>query len=456
MKRLIGLLLVALFGVQCMPSLKPASVAVRSQYLFADSYNTDSISLGGNWWELFGDTTLNRLVERALDSNRNLWVATSRIEEARHNLAVARAEFLPSFGTDISPSASYNRTTKIAQQYSVEFTTSWEISLFGRLKRTSEAARAEIATAVWNYRGVALALAAEVATTYFTLLQYERDLLIASRTYTLRRESAALIDSMFSYGMSDGVERKQAQALVASAAADIPRYRNAIDDARLSLAVLMGDVPNSVTDEGTGSELLTDYQPDAIAIGVPSELLQRRPDILEARYALDAAAARAGLARSDRFPSITLSANGGVGANSIKGLTSSNPAVWSAVGGLVQPIYNFGRLKRSEKAAVEQYNQAAYSYEQTVIEAFAEVENALATIEAMRLETERYTELVAAYREVVDMAYALYRNGMVDYLDIIDAERTFYEAQTELVNLWAQQYINYVTLCKALGGGWKL
>lgn len=455
MKRLLILLVAALFAVQCAPSLKPANVAVRSDYLFGASFNTDSTDLEAHWWELFGDTTLNRLVERALDSNRNIWVAASRIDEARHRLQVARAELLPAFGAEASARADYNRSTKITQQYALDLTASWEIPLFGRLKYTSQGARAEIEAAVWNYRGVALALAAEVATTYFTLLQYERNLLIASRTYKLRQESAALIDSMFRYGMSNGVDRKQAQALAASAAADIPRYRNAIDQAHLSLAVLMSDVPHLVTDNGTGVELLTDYLPEGIAVGVPSELLQRRPDILEARHALDAAAAQAGLARSNRFPAITLSANAGVGANSIKGLTSSNPAVWSAVGDLAQPIYNFGRLKRNEKIAIEAYNQAAYTYEQTVLEAFAEVENVLAAIEALRLETERYTELVASYREVVDMAHALYRNGMVDYLDLIDAERTFYEAQTELVDLWAQQYINYVTLCKALGGGWE-
>lgn len=455
MKRLILPLFALLCLVQCMPTLKPVEVATRRDYLFGDAYNANSITLDEHWWELFGDTTLNRLVERALDSNRNLWVAASRIEEARHRLAVARVELLPTLGGALSAQADYNRTTKIAQQYAAELTASWEVPLFGRLKHTTRAARAEIASAVWNYRGLALSLAAEVATSYFTLLQYERNLLIASRTYTLRRESAALVDSMFRYGMSNGVERKQAQALVASAAADIPRFRNAVDQTRLALCLLVGALPQQLVDDGDGGELLTGREPETIAIGVPSELLQRRPDLLEAHYAVDAAAAQAGLARSNRFPAITLSAKGGVGANSLKGLTESNPAIWSAIGGLAQPIYNFGGLKRNEQVAVEAYNQAVYAYEQSVLEAFTEVENTLAAIESQRLETLRYTELVAAYRDVVDMAYALYRNGMVDYLDIIDAERTFYDAQTELVNQLAQQYINYVMLCKALGGGWK-
>lgn len=456
MKRILyTLFLLALALSSCSPRLMPPEVTVRTNYLYGNAFRQDSLTLPETWWQLFGDTTLNRLIERAMSNNRNLWVAASRIEETRYNRSVARAALLPSLNGQLTAKGSYNRATKITEQYAPELTASWEVPLFGQLKQTTQAVRAEIGSAIWNYRGVQLALAAEVATTYFTLLQYERDLWIARRTSALRRESAALIDSLFNYGMATGVEREQAHALVASAESDIPRYQSAIEQAHLSLGLLLGEPPMPASHEGVGLELLTDLNPEGLDIGVPSELLERRPDIMQARYALDAAAAQAGLARTARFPSITLSASGGMGANSIKGLTSSNPFTWSAVGSIVQPIFNFHGLKRREQVAVERYNQAAYGYEQTTLAAFADVEKVLSSIAATRIETIRTTELVTSYRSILEMAYALYRNGMADYLDVIDAERTLYTAQMDLVGLLSSQYINYVTLCKALGGGWQ-
>ncbi len=451
------LLIVGMAGVLsgCTPRLQPPQVDVPVAYRYTDRFSSDSIRLTTQWWTLFGDSTLNFLVERALQQNNDLRTAVSRIEQARANLRIARAEYLPEVGASLSAGATYNRETRIVQSYAVEPTLQWEISLFGSLRHATMAARSELAATEWACRGVELSLAAEVATTYFTLLQYERDLLIATRTYALRSESAALIDSMFRFGMSSGVDLEQARSLVYSAESDIPRYRNAVQETLLALNVLLGDVPQDYRGAEVGEELLTDRQPEALTVGLPSELLQRRPDIMQAYYQLQQAAAQAGVARSNRFPSLTLTAEGGIGAASLKGLTSSNPAVWSASGSLVAPLFNFGRLRSAERVAVEAYQQAAYSYEQTLLTAFSEVEKALSQISSNREQIDRYGELVASYRQIVTMAHALYRNGMVDYLDVIDAERTLYSSQMQYVNLVAQQYINYVSLCKALGGGWQ-
>ncbi|MBO5188822.1 MAG: efflux transporter outer membrane subunit [Alistipes sp.] len=451
------LLIVGMAGVLsgCTPRLQPPQVDVPVAYRYTDRFTSDSIRLTTQWWTLFGDSTLNFLVERALQQNNDLRTAVSRIEQARANLRIARAEYLPEVGASLSAGATYNRETRIVQSYAVEPTLQWEISLFGSLRHATMAARSELAATEWACRGVELSLAAEVATTYFTLLQYERDLLIATRTYALRSESAALIDSMFRFGMSSGVDLEQARSLVYSAESDIPRYRNAVQETLLALNVLLGDVPQDYRGAEVGEELLTDRQPEALTVGLPSELLQRRPDIMQAYYQLQQAAAQAGVARSNRFPSLTLTAEGGIGAASLKGLTSSNPAVWSASGSLVAPLFNFGRLRSAERVAVEAYQQAAYSYEQTLLTAFSEVEKALSQISSNREQIDRYGELVASYRQIVTMAHALYRNGMVDYLDVIDAERTLYSSQMQYVNLVAQQYINYVSLCKALGGGWQ-
>ncbi len=454
MHRTLIILFAALCTVACTPKLAPPTVDLPLGYRYTDRFSEDSLQLDEQWWQLFGDTTLNRLVERALAGNRDLWAAASRVEQAREQLRIARAAYLPELGAAVTAEGSYASASKVTQSYAVEPTLQWEVSLFGALRHTSEAVRAAWLSTRWNYHATRLALAAEVATTYFTLLQYERDLMIASRTWVLRRESAALIDSLYRYGMSSGIDREQAYSQVYSAEADIPRYRSAIEQSVLALNLLLGDTPQDYFTVGEGRELLTDRQPETLPIGIPSELLQRRPDIMEAYYDLQQAAASAGIARTNRFPSLLLTAKGGVGAASIDGLFKDNPAIWSATGSLTEPIFNFGRLRSAERAAIAAYNEAAHTYEQTVLTAFTDVEKALSTISANRNEVERYRKLVASYERIVEMAHALYRSGMVDYLDVIDAERTHYTAQMELVNLVAQQYINYVSLCKALGGGY--
>ena len=259
---------------------------------------------------------------------------------------------------------------------------------------------------------------------------------------------------MFRYGMSDGVALEQARSLVYTAEADIPQYERAVKQTRLSLDILLGETPQAADSTGSGLRLLADRHPADIPVGLPSELLKRRPDIMEARYNMLQAAANAGVARGARFPSIALTAKGGIASNSIKGLTAANPWAWDALGSLTQPLFAFGKLRRSELAAMERYTQAAKSYEQTVLTAFADVEKALVAIATYRTQAERSCELVVSNDRIATMTQALYRSGLSDYLDVIDAQRSLYQSQMGLVNLVAQQYINYVNLCKALGGGW--
>lgn len=438
----------------CTPKFYPPQIATPESYVYGAGFSSDTTGVGERWWELFGDTTLDALVEQALANNRDVAVAAARVQQARANLKTVRAQYLPQIGAEATAEGEYTPETKIVQSYAVEPTLSWELSLFGALRNAKRAAKAEIAASEWALAGVRLSLAAEVATTYFTMLEYERDLSIARQTLRLRRESAALIDSMFRYGMSDGVALEQARSLVYTAEADIPQYERAVKQTRLSLDILLGETPQAADSTGAGLRLLVDRHPADIPVGLPSELLERRPDIMEARYDMLQAAAEAGVARGARFPSIALTAKGGIASNSIKGLTAANPWAWDALGSLTQPLFAFGKLRRSELAAMERYTQAAKTYEQTVLTAFADVEKALVAIATYRGQAERYCELVVSNDRIATMTQALYRSGLSDYLDVIDAQRSLYQSQMGLVNLVAQQYINYVNLCKALGGGW--
>ena len=455
--RRIPYILLALVVVSCNPRLSAPQLADHKEYIFGRGFSNDSIHLDSDWWQMFGDTTLNRLVTRAIAQNKNIEIAASRIQEARHNLTVTRSTYWPSISGAISAEGKYESATDdIAQTYKILPQASWELPLFGSLRHATKGAKAAIGYEVWQYRGVRLALEAEVATTYFTLLQYRQDLSIAKRSSELRREMVTLIDSLYHYGYASGVNLEQAQSLLYTAEADIPLYEKAISQTLLSLATLTGDSPEALINVGIeGSRAITnDYQPYDIAIGVPSDILHRRPDVMSAYYTMQQSAAAVGLARSARLPSITISLYGGAATDNVSKLFSSKGWVADALASLAQPIYNFGGLRRRELAAREAYRQSLLVYEQSYIEALSDVESALVAITTSREELLRYAGLVKSYRNIAVMTYALYRNGLSGYLDVIDAERSLYSSQMQFENLVAQQYINYINLCKALGGGY--
>lgn len=440
-------------AVSCVKLPVPQTV-VPDDYIFGETFSRDSFPREIRWWEYFGDTTLNRLEEMAIAGNLDLAAAASRVEAARKNLPVARAAYLPSVGFDVSASGGHEPAEGSTERYSAGPTLSWEISLFGALRATSHAARAEIQISEWAFRGVALSLTAQVAITYFTLLKYERGLEISERTLSLRSESAALIDSMFRYGMASGVSRDQSRSLVYTAAADAEQYRRSVDQTVSTLLVLLGENPRKIDTRGWSARLDGDRLPAEIPVGLPSDLLTRRPDVVEAMYKADQAAAQVGLARAARFPSISLTGSGGILSSSLKGLTSGDPWTWSVTGSLLQPIFSFGKLKRSEEVARESYYQALFAYEQSLLQALSDVESALVGITTGREQLSQIRSLAAVDEEAARKTRALYRSGMTAYLDVIDAERSWYESELNLSELVAQQYIDYVVLIKALGGGW--
>lgn len=439
----------------CNPKLQQSRIVIPEHYAYDVRSNSDTVSLTEEWWHIFGDTTLNRLIDKALVQNRDIAIAISRIEEARAQIKVARSEFLPTFSLGIGAGVSDSGSSSVEQSYSIERYIGWEVPLFGSLRHTTAKAKAAASYAEWQYHGVRLSLAAEVATTYFTLLQYRRELDIAIQSSALRRESAVLIDSIYRRGMASGVNREQAYNLVYTAEADIPQYERAVRSTLISLNLLMGEQPDTLMPERWSLKLLDDYRPIDIPAGLPSDLMHRRPDIMEAYYQMAEAAAAVGIARSRRLPSISLTANGGIASPDIDKLFTSKALFWKTLASLSQPVFQFGALRRQEQTMRERYTQAMLQYEQSFDNALSEVETALMSIETYRRETARYRSLIESNRRITAMTMALYRSGMSAYLDVIDAERTLYNSQMQYSVLVAQQYINYVNLCKALGGGWR-
>ncbi len=453
MKRFTIILGVAFALSACNARITPPQISIPSEYSYAEQAITDSLGIDFAWWEYFGDSTLNDLIMRSIANNRNLLVAASRIEQARIELGNVRSSYLPSFAFEVSAEGNYTKETRIEQQYQIAPTMSWEVPLFGALRHSRRAAYAELCATKWAFRGVMLSLTTEVATSYFTLLQYRNSLEVARNTYRLREISAALMDSMYRYGFVSAVERQQAYSLADAAAVDIPTYERAVVETAAALSTLMGEYPLDSIIESP-SALHADRLPPEIPVGLPSALLERRPDVLEAYYGVEQAAAKVNIARVARFPSLSLTASGGVLSSTIKGLTSSNPFSWSAAAKLLQPLYAFGHLKRGELSAREGYYQAVKQYEQSILQAFADVSEALSQISTYRREVERYGAMLESDQRVYELAKALYRSGMNSYTDLVDAERTLYDSQMSYAEVRAQQYIAYVALFKALGGGW--
>ncbi len=440
-------------AISCSPKLQQPEIAMPQSYIYDSDMAEGSRLEDIRWWKYFNDTSLNMLIDEALINNRNLAIAISNVESAKDYVAVAKAAFLPSLSLTLEAESEKINSVK-TNEFIAAPTIEWEVSLFGELRNTKKAALADLLSKQWNVRAVTLMLTAEIATTYFTLMQYMESYDIAVSSYELRQRATALVDSMHRYGMSDGIALEQAKSLVYSARSDIYKYRRAMEQTSLALDVLLGKNPG---EEWSYTYSISQYNKELtieVPIGIPSDILEHRPDVMESYYNMEAAAAEVGIARAERYPSISLTGEGGLFSSSLKDLSSDKPLGWSAVASITEPIYNFGKYKRKEQMKREEYAVAIKSYEQTILEALSDVETSLVDIDTYQKEREAALLLVEANQKISTATTALYRSGMGDYLSVIDAERELYTSQVELVEVTTQQYTNYINLFKSLGGGW--
>lgn len=469
------LLLTLLLTMSCAvtpPDVVP--VVTPDEYLFAHKGDT-VVVVGVEWWEIFGDTTLNRLILTAVENNKDLEATAANVRAAQQSLNSIRASLAPAIDLDVSGSATYTTPPlggkkAISQSYSLLPRVSWEAALFGGIAGSTQAAREELLASQWGYRATRLALEAEVATTYFQWLQYARSLEISERSYALRLEAQQKTDSLYYYGYSSGVDLQQARSLTATAAANIPAYRRAMIQTNLVLNTLLGGTPELLPMPSHSREcvhslgaqldglycghLTATPLPAYVPGGLPSSLLERRPDVMEAFHKVEAAAARTRVARANRLPVISLTGEGGVASSTLKGLTDKNPAYWSAALSLSQPLIHFGELRAEEKKAMEVWRAAILNYQQTALEALSDVESALVAIETYNNQAEEFLRLLTANSRLEQMTAALYDDGLASSLNLIDAERNLYSSQLDYISLLTEQLCAYVNLYKALGGGW--
>jgi len=418
----------------------------------------DAASLADRaWWEILDDEALRALIDEALSRGHDVRLAAWRIEEARAAAGIARSEFLP----EIQAGAGWSRGRQSEfsappsdpiDLYDVNLGLSWEIDLWGRIRRLNEAALARYLATEEARRGVLLSLVSEVATGYFRLRALDFELEIAERTAAAFRETHELFDRRLEAGTASALETSSAAASLAATAAAVPDLERRIVAEENQLAFLLGRNPVAVP---RGAALNDQLLPPEIPAGIPADLLERRPDLRQAEQELIAANADVGVAVADFFPAIRLTgALGGV-APQVSQLFGDGKT-WSAGGGLLTPLFQGTRLKNRHRAALARWEQAKLRYEQAVTRAFAEVSTALVAYRKLADVEREQAQAVEAYRLAVHLANSRYLSGLSDYLEVLQARRQLFPAENALAQTRFDRLAVLAQLYRALGGGWQL
>ena len=413
-----------------------------------------------SWWTLFGDPALDRLVDAALAGNHDLAAAAARVDEARALAGVADAERWPE--VTVGTGASRAQLSADANQFPPGFplatdrvgvtaAVSYEADFWGRYRRASEAARAELLATEEGRRNVRLAVAAETVEAYLDLLSFERQWAVAGETQETRRESVRLQRLRLDAGTISELDLAQAEAELAATEATLPAVERALRQTEHRLNVLLGRSGGAIE---RGLPLAALIHPE-VPVGLPSELLARRPDVAAAELRLVAANARIGVARAAYFPSIALTGYGGSESSDLAGLFGAGTSVWQAALSLVEPIFNHGRIRRQVAAARARERQAVAAYAKAVETAFAEVEDALVARRTGIAKREALGRQVEALGRARRLAQARYDAGESSYLEVLDAERNLFLAELALVRASRAEILATVALFKAIGGGWE-
>ncbi len=441
-----------LAGCAMGPDFKQPVVETPEDYRFETKPVEPIVNL--QWWELFNDPVLYNLVSKALENNRDLKIAASRIEQARAALGFTKADLYPTLDIEAGASkgnfSGRSKSPTTNSNYYIAAPLSWEIDFWGKFRRATEAARAELMASGYALKTVQLSLISEVVGTYYLLLDFHQRLAISKNTLDSRVGSLDIIQQRFDKGIIAELDVNQAQIQKEIAAAAIPLYKRQIAKTENALSILLGKLPAAVeTGEGLNSQTI----PPDVPTGLPSNLLERRPDIVEAKYLLEAQTANIGVAEALRFPAITLTGVLGVASTELSSITTEGGA-WSVGGSLLGPIFQFNKNVRRVEIEEAKTRQVLYRYENTVLTAFREVEDALIEVETFRNQVFAVGNQRKAAKNANELSKERYDKGVSSYLEVLDTERSLFNAGLSLSEL-RQQYLNaYVKLYKALGGGW--
>ena len=412
----------------------------------------------GSWWKLFGDPVLDGLETKALAANPSPAAAAARVEQARAGAGLARSSYWPQVAADgslvrqrTSRAVDKPQAVSIGNTYSAPLTATWEIDLFGRVRRLSESARAEAEASAANFAAVRLSLTAEVASTYFTLRALEREETIVHDTVALRQRALELVRTRVRLGTAADLDAARAETELASTEADAAALANQRAAAQNALATLVGEPAPGFTlaraTEGAST-------PPAVPGAMPAELLERRPDVAAAERTLAAANARIGVAKAAFFPAISLTGAAGYASGDVDRLFNADARVWSIGPSVYLPIFQGGRNRANLARSRAAYDEAVADFRQRVLVAFREVQDALSATRYLGEEAVAQDRALAAARRTLALVQVRYDAGYVSYFEVIDAQRTALATERASVELTALRLNTSVALIKALGGGW--
>ena len=412
------------------------------------------------WWEQFGDPALNELIKTAIQQNKDLKVASYRVEEFEGQVITTRAPLFPQVGAGFS--AQRNRISEKGQEplsgsvknpaniFNASINASWEIDLWGRIRRATEAARADLLSTEEARRGVILTLVTQVAESYVNLLDLDNQLDIAKRTAKTRGDYYGIFQKRYKAGIISDLELYQAKSQYEQALAAIPAIEKAIAQQENALSLLIGRNPGPIP-RGKG---INGLNLPLIPQGLPSELLERRPDILQAEQNLIAANARIGAAKAQYFPAITLTGAFGFSSTQLSSLFTGPARAWNWMGTAIQPIFTVGLISGQVKSAKAVREEALFQYEKAIQDAFRDVDDALVDQMRTKEQLEEQARLVESLRVSARVARLRYNNGYTSYIDVLDAERSLFDAELGYTQTKGALFQALINLYKAMGGGW--
>jgi multidrug efflux system outer membrane protein len=419
---------------------------------------SDVASFGDQkWWDAFQDEALRDLIKTALKQNYDVRIAAARILEARAQLGITRADQLPSVAA--SASSVNERIAQSARIPSIEtsahqlsLSAAWELDFWGRYRRATESARASLLAQEWAQKAVISSLVSDLASAYFQLRELDLELEISRQTLGSRKDSLGLTQILADHGATSLLDVRQAEQLVFAAGASIPDLEQRIEQQENFISTLLGQNPQSIP---RGRKLLDQPHPLEVPAGLPSSLLERRPDIRQAEQQLIAANAQIGVAKAAYFPQISLTADGGYQSSALTGLFAGPAGFWSIGGSAVQPVFEGGRIRNRVRFAEAQTQEATVFYERTIQQAFRDVSDALIAYRKSQEFRVQQEQLTRAADDAKNLSNMRYKGGATSYLEVLDSDTRYFSAQLTLAQAQLRELEALVQIYRSLGGGWQ-
>ena len=457
----VGYLVMLCSGCAVGPNYRKPAVPVPPEYRSVSPDQTgksDVASFGDQkWWDAFQDEVLRDLIQTALKQNYDVRIAAARILEARAQLGITRADQLPSVTAGgaavnerIPQSVGLPSIETSANQVSLSL--AWELDFWGKFRRATESARASLLAQEWAQRQVISSLVSDVASAYFQLRELDLELEISRQTLASRKGSLQLTQILADGGATSMLDVRQAEQLVYAAAAAIPDLERQIEQQENFISILLGKNPQGVA---RGRKLVD--QPHALEVpsGLPSSLLERRPDIRQAEQQLIAANAQIGVAKADYFPQISLTAEGGYQSSALTGLFSGPAGLWTFGGSAVQPVFEGGRIRNRVRFAQVRTEEASLVYQRTVQQAFRDVSDALVGYRKSQEFRIQQEQLTHSAEEATKLSNMRYKGGATSYLEVLDSDTRYFSAQLSLAQAQFRELQSLVQIYRSLGGGWQ-